>query len=445
MIDEMNRTKEPAQGWSQRFNSLFVRFLLTQTMLVLGLVLVFYALFMANRNATLAELYAERWAPVLARAAGLAVTVQPVLPVDVRTEPPVGSINLGLYAPRVVALRAALAERGVPVDAVVIGMDDSTPTVWLHVTPAHGVAQWLGMPGFLVTPGWSWRLALALGLGLMLLVGVSWSLTRWLTRPLEQLSTRISLHAPGRARANALQHAKSLRMSAEIAQIDAAFSDLLERQEQYERERTMLLAGVSHDLRSPLARIRLAAELLPDSPDSAPRRAAIIRNVGEADRLMESFLDFVRAAELSCDESVDLAAVARSVVASLAHSAHALSFEVPETLLYPRCNRLLMERLLANMLDNAFKHGRMPVRLRISQQACEVWLDVLDAGDGVPLAARSRMLEAFTRGDSSRSVPGSGLGLAIVQQVVSRMKGNVVFIDEVEWHGVRVVLPHPAA
>lgn len=438
----MIRARVPGMGPLHRFDSLFTRLLLAQTILAAGLTLMFYALFLVNRNITLAELYAERWAPVLARAAGLVVTPQPVSSVQVRIEPPAGSVHVGLFAPRIAALRAALAERGVPVDAVAISLDESKPIVWLHVTSARGAPQWLGVTGHLVISDWSWRLTLGLGLGLGLLVGVSWSLTRWLTRPLEQLSTRIRLQAPGGVQAGSSQTANDLGMAPEIAQIDAAFSDLLARQAQHERERAMLLAGVSHDLRSPLARIRVAAELLPDTQDITARRAAIIRNVAESDRLTESFLDFVRAGELSCDETVDLAAVARSIVAGSDHPANALSIDAPDTLPYPRCNRLLIERLLANLVDNAFKHGRAPVRLHIAQQAREIWLDVMDAGDGVPPAARQLMLEAFTRSDASRSVPGTGLGLAIVRQVASRMGGTVSFIDAGEWHGVRVVLPH---
>lgn len=432
------------RGLLRRLDSLFARLLLAQVTVAVGLALVFYALFLANRNITLAELYAERWAPALARAAGLVAAPQPESSVQPRVEPPVGSVHVGLYAPRIAALRAALAERGVPVDAVAINLDTSEPMVWLHVAPASGASQWLGVAGDLVISDWSWRVTLGLGLGLVLLAGVSWGFTRWLTRPLEQLSTRMSLQAPGGVQTGPPHALSGIRPAPEIIQLDAAFSDLLARQTQHERERAVLLAGVSHDLRSPLGRIRVAAELLPDTPDNAPRRASIIRNVAEADRLTESFLDFVRASELTLDETVDLAAIARTVAASFERSSQELSVDAPDALPVPRCNRLLIERLLANLLDNAFRHGHTPVRLRVAQQAREAWLEVMDAGDGVPPAARQLMLEAFTRGDPSRAAPGTGLGLAIVRQVAARMGGSVSFVDEAGGHGVRVSLPRVA-
>lgn len=439
----MSRAGAPRLGRQHRLDSLFTRLLLAQILLAAGLALLFYALFLLNRNVTLAELYAERWAPALAQAAASQATPQPALSVQVRTAAPVGSVHISLLAPRIAALRAALAERGVAVDAVAIHLDKSRPVVWLQVKPARGTPLWLGVAAeHLVISGWSWRLAIGLGMGLALLVGVSWRLTRWLTRPLEQLSARISAHAPGGTQAGPSHAMNGPGTAPEIAQIDAAFSDLLARQAQHERERAMLLAGVSHDLRSPLARIRVAAELLPDIPEITARRDAIIRNVAESDRLTESFLDFVRAGELRCDQTADLAAVARALVAATGHPADVLRIDAPDTLPYPRCNPLLIERLLANLLDNAFKHGRSPVRLRIAQHAHEVRLEVLDAGAGVPPAARPSMLEAFSRGDASRSVPGTGLGLAIVRQIASRMGGTVSFIDAAEWHGVRVTLPH---
>lgn len=428
----------------RRFDSLFARLLLAQTIMVVALALVFGALFLAERNIALAELYAERWAPLLARAAGLVAAPQSQPNVLRRNAPPAGSLGITSYAPRIVALRKALAERGVAVDAVAISLDESPPMVWLRVVPIGGSPQWLGVAGRLVVSGWSWRVLLGLGLGFLLLVGMSWGFTRWLTRPLEQLSTRMRVQAPGSAQAESSSMLHGVHVAPEIAQIDAAYADMLTRQARHERERALLLAGVSHDLRSPLGRIRVAAELLPDTPDNAPRRAAIIRNVAASDRLIESFLDFVRVGELPCDETVDLAAVARSVATNVELPPHALRVEAPDALPWPRANRLLIERLLANLLDNASKHGRAPVRLRIAQQAREVWLDVMDAGEGVPPAARQSMLEAFTRGDASRSLPGTGLGLAIVRQVASRMGGTVSFIDEAEWHGVRVALPRVA-
>lgn len=418
-----------------RFDSLFTRLLLAQLGLVLALGLVFGLLFYIERNVTVAVLYAERWAPHLAAAAGLAPPTPDAMPVLQRDEAPPNARRTAQHAPRFVALRQALQSRGVPVDEVRLGVGEREPMVWLHVAPPGHAAKWLGVRGQVVVPAWSARTLLALAITSVLVAAVSWRFTRRLTQPLERLRERMQLHTPGRPVPTAVAPPAS---SPEVAAIDEAYTDLLARLERHERERAVLLAGVSHDLRSPLGRIRMAAELLPDTADTQARRASIVRNVQDADRLIESFLDFVRSGELACDETVDLAAVARQVVAGFEHPA--LSLDAPATLPRPRANRLLVERLLANLVDNAFKHGRAPVQVRLGTSPAGTWITVEDAGDGMAPDNAARLQDAFARGDTSRARPGAGLGLAIVRQVVARLGGELSFEREAGVHRVRVTL-----
>jgi two-component system osmolarity sensor histidine kinase EnvZ len=422
-----------------RFDSLFARLLLAQVGLVLVLGLVLSGLFYVERNVTIAVLHAERWAPQLASAAGLvAEPAGPEVPVERRSTPPARAHRPWAHAPRFAALRDALAARGVPVDDVMLGLADPEPTVWLHVVPAGREPVWLGVVGPLVVPEWSRRAVLALVLGGALLVGVSWAFTRRITRPLERLRERMhGQHAAPRVAAPA---GPVSSISPEIVAIDAAYSELLARMQRHERERAVLLAGVSHDLRSPLGRIRMAAELLPDAAEVSVRKTTIVRNVAQADRLIESFLDFVRSGELAFDETVDLAATARSVVAGFELPAHELGISAPASLPWPRANRLLVERMLANLIDNALKHGRPPVRLVLGADATHAWIDVEDVGEGIAPERASALQEAFTRGDSSRTAPGSGLGLAIVRQVAERLGGELSFARHEGVQRVRVSL-----
>ena len=426
-----------------RFDSLFARLLLAQVGLVLTLGLVLGGLFYVERNVTIAVLYADRWAPQLASAAGLVAELAPLAePVMRRDAAPVSARRPSSHAPRFAALRQALVARGVPVDDVMLGLTEPEPTVWLHVAPAGRAPVWLGVAGQMVVPEWSRRALLALVLASALLVGVSWVFTRRITRPLERLRERMRepmqtapFDRPGSSKGGPMS-----AISPEIVAIDAAYSDLLARLQRHERERAVLLAGVSHDLRSPLGRIRMAAELLPDAADVSVRKAAIVRNVAQADRLIESFLDFVRSGELAFDETVDLAATARSVVAGFERPAHELGIDAPGALQWPRANRLLVERLLANLIDNALKHGRPPVRLTIGTDDTQAWIDVEDAGDGIAPQVVDSLQEAFTRGDSSRASAGSGLGLAIVRQVATRLGGEVSFERKAGMQRVRVTL-----
>ncbi|NKI95173.1 ATP-binding protein [Rhizobacter sp. SG703] len=420
----------------RRFDSLFARLLLAQLGLVAALALVFGLLFYIERNVTVATLYAERWASPLAAAAGLAPPVPDSLAVQQRDEAPPDTRRTARSAPRFVALRQALLARGVPVDEVRLGPGRGEPMVWLHVVPADRPARWLGVAGQVVVPAGSARTLLALLITSALVVGVSWRFTRRLTRPLEQLRERMQSHRPGQP----VSSTQRMAASPEIAAIDAAYGDLLARLQQHERERAVLLAGVSHDLRSPLGRIRLAVELLPDTDETRARRAGIVRNVRDADRLIESFLDHVRAGELACDETVDLAAVARQVVAGFERPAAELAIDAPATLPRAHANRLLVERLLANLVDNALKHGRAPVRVGVGGSPAQAWITVDDAGDGIPAGDAARLTDAFARGDGSRARPGAGLGLAIVRQVATRLGGELSFERVDGLHRVRVTL-----
>jgi two-component system, OmpR family, osmolarity sensor histidine kinase EnvZ len=271
-----------------------------------------------------------------------------------------------------------------------------------------------------------------------LLVLVSWYFTRRLTRPLEQLRANMLSHRPGEPAGGP---AAITGASPEVAAIAQAYGDLLQRLERHERERALLLAGVSHDLRSPLARIRMAAGLLPEEAASAPWRDAIVRNTQVADRLIESFLDHVRAGELALDQQADLAALARSAAAATGHPPEQLQVEAPDALPLGRTHPLLIERLVANLLDNAFKHGRAPVRLSVRPEAPHAVLEVSDAGSGMPATQRESLMQAFSRGDAARGKPGTGLGLAIVARVVARMDGTIHFVQRDGRHVVRVALP----
>jgi two-component system osmolarity sensor histidine kinase EnvZ len=198
---------------------------------------------------------------------------------------------------------------------------------------------------------------------------------------------------------------------------------------------------VSHDLRSPLARIRMAAELLPDSQDVATRRASIVRNVDVADRLIASFLDYVRATELPLEASVDLVAVAHRLLESRDEPAGVLALAAPARLDVTRTHELLLERLLANLVDNALRHGKPPVLIRLSADGADAVLEVEDHGPGIAPPDSARLTQAFARGDASRATPGTGLGLAIVQQIVRRMGGTLSFERGAGVSCVRVRLP----
>jgi two-component system osmolarity sensor histidine kinase EnvZ len=428
------------KGLLRRLDSLFLRLLLTQLTVVSLLGAIVGSLFYLERNTTIASLYAELWAPQLAQAVGLSATPQPPAQILRQHDEPPRTRRLPALTPRFTALRNTLARHGLVVDEVRLGLRSSAPMVWLHVLPPQAPAVWLGLPGELVVAEWPTRMVLALTAVAALLVLGSWTFTRRLTRPLEQLRTRMHAQASSATAGDTTASALPAGSSPEIAAIDSAYTEALARLAQQQRERAVLLAGVSHDLRSPLGRIRLAAELLPDAPDTRARKESIARNVGVADQLIESFLDYVRSDTLAFDETVDLAEAVRNAAARSDRPAHELRVDAPAHLPWQRANALLVDRLVSNLLDNAFKHGQVPVGVLLHRQDQEVWLEVSDAGPGMPAEDVESLQQAFSRGTSSRNLPGTGLGLAIVRQIATRMGGRLEFTGRPGAHTVRVRL-----
>lgn len=441
-------------------DTLLLRLLLAQGVTALALALVFAGLLYIDRNRTIGRLIAERWAPVLRHtlaqrtasapaADGLPVgTVAPVPgPVWHGHTPPLVTVHDAQGGPRLLALRDTLRERGLPVQRIALGLRPGQPAViWIALPdPAapHGPGLWLSFADELVEPHLPLRLLLSLGLALLIVAAVSLTWARRLARPLDILRQRIAQHHP---ETPAHPPGPIPGATREIAAIDSAWQTLQARLAQHERERALLLAGISHDLRSPLARIRLAAELLPDTldPSVTRRRDAILRNTDVADQLIGSFLDQVRSATLVLDETVDVAALAHQLVQDRhASGLGDVHLNAPCTpLCLPRAHPLLLERVLANLVDNAFKHGRPPVHLSVRAEGPAIVLEIEDAGPGLSPAQVPHVLQAFARGDASRGTPGTGLGLSVVAQVVRRLGGTLDF-PPMPSGGcrVRVVLP----
>jgi two-component system, OmpR family, osmolarity sensor histidine kinase EnvZ len=429
-----------------RARSLFTRLLMAQVLLAVVLTVVLAALFYAERNRTVAQLVASRWSPVLKLAAqGAPIeTLQRLAPGPLLASPtrPERVFQIAAMTPRLGMVREALQDEGLPLADLLFGRDDraqaqKTPTLWLALRLPEGAIRWIGFESDLVEARLRERVVVAVVLLFALAVAASAWIAHRLAQPLEALRARI---AQDDAAAAPLPHA-----SVEVQAIDEAWRALRAHLAQQERERALLLAGVSHDLRSPLGRIRMAAELLPDAPGVAPRREAIVRNAALADRLLGSFLDHVRSGELPLNQTVDLAALARSVAAPLQRSANELRIEAPSSLVVAQANAVLIERMMINLLDNAFTHGQAPVVLRVSAAESQARIEVEDQGPGIAPEQQTVLLQAFARGDASRSRPGLGLGLAVVHRVALRLGGVVSFVATTDQRGpaVRVQWPAP--
>lgn len=205
--------------------------------------------------------------------------------------------------------------------------------------------------------------------------------------------------------------------------------------------RTTLLAGVSHDLRTPLARMRLAVELLPrDLPMDL--KARFERNLGAMDELIGDAMQFAKGTG-EAPQLVWVANLLRDIVANQEESIIA-KIEVPADVRMPLAVGAL-RRVLQNLISNAIQHGA-DVELRARREAVGVVVCVDDSGPGIPAEFRDKVFEPFFRLESSRSINtgGSGLGLAIVAQLAQSHGWRVTIEDRPKAQPgtrVRLVLP----
>ena len=330
--------------------------------------------------AALAPLWAEAVRPDDAAAAGSS-TRRVEIAVDLRGgEPPARAVDLSGDA-RMKALAAEMRTRGVMVRE--IRLDDSLdpPVTWLRIDRGGGASRWAGVVGGLQPSGYGRRLGLGLLALVVIALAVAASMSRWVASPLARLVGQVD--GIGRGEVPQVR----VRGAREIERLGDALRSMADRRFADEQRLRAMLLGVSHDLRSPLARIRVAAELLDD--DAERLRATIVRNVGQADAIIDSFLAYVRAEEESADEPVDLAQIARLAAESAQLPDSDALAAAPVRVLG---NATMLGRLVANLIDNAERHGAPPISVEVAHDraARQAVLRVVDAGPGIAEPERLR-------------------------------------------------------
>lgn len=219
----------------------------------------------------------------------------------------------------------------------------------------------------------------------------------------------------------------------EVAALARRFNQAAERVQTLVQTHKSLLANASHELRSPLARIRMGLELMGDSASPAFRQE-ISRNINELDQLigeilLASRLD-ARESDMGTIESVDLTGL---VAEECAHFDAELDLgNNPQEVLIPGVPKLL-RRVVRNLLENARRYSNGDIRVSVRRLGTQAELRVSDRGPGVPASERERIFEPFYRlAGASEREGGVGLGLALVQSITRRHGGSVRCEDAVD-------------
>ena len=227
----------------------------------------------------------------------------------------------------------------------------------------------------------------------------------------------------------------------EIRETVRAFNVMRARLDRYVRDRTAMLAAVSHDLRTPITSLRLHAEFVED----AGTQAKILAALDEMQRMTEDALAFIREDTRQEEtRTVDLGALVDSVAADLAELGHDLGVAETDRVLVA-CRPAALRRAARNLMENAAVHGGR-ARVRIERDDTEIRVVVKDEGPGIPEADLERVFEPFLRLEASRGreTGGSGLGLAIARGIVRGHGGDIVLENRAEG-GLRATVTLPGA
>jgi signal transduction histidine kinase len=267
------------------------------------------------------------------------------------------------------------------------------------------------------TEHWPYRLLASILLLLAAVLTVSLIAVRWATRPLKTLGD-----AADELGRNINRPPLAETGPEEVAQAARAFNTMQSRLAAYLRERTAVLAAMSHDLKTPITRLRLRAELLQD----VELRDKFERDLREMEGMVASALDFLRGMDNGeAPRPVDINALLESLQSDLRETGGAVTLEGRAASPYPGRPQAL-KRCLANLLENAVKYGRT-AHVVVDDGAGGLRISILDEGPGIPAEHLERVFEPYFRveGSRSRDTGGTGLGLAIAKNAAELHGGRI--------------------
>ena len=288
------------------------------------------------------------------------------------------------------------------------------------------------------TASWPYRLLLSLAVLLAAVIAVSLVAVRWVTRPLKTLAD--TAEELGR---NIHRPALEERGPLEVVRAARALNSMQARLIGYISERTRVLAAMSHDLKTPITRLRLRTELLEDSR----LRTRFALDLDEMQCMVRDALDFLRGLPISEPmKPVDIMALLESLQANMQELGGEVEIQ-GESVKPFRGKPQALKRCLWNLLDNAVKYGHR-ARLVVDDDDDRLEIRIRDEGPGIPLSEMERVFEPFYRveGSRNRETGGTGLGLAIAKGIAEEHGGRLMLSNCVEGGlEARLILPRSSS
>ena len=199
-----------------------------------------------------------------------------------------------------------------------------------------------------------------------------------------------------------------------------------------ENDRRLLMAGVSHDLRTPLTRIRLATEMMVDEDDYL--REGIIYDIEDMNGIIDQFIEYLRHHKREEQTCEDINALLGEVVQSELKHQRVITFKPNPNIGKIPISSVAIKRVVTNMIENALRYseGDIEVLSYFNSNKKYVVIAVNDSGPGIPESELESVFEPFKQGDAARGSEGSGLGLAIIKRIIDMHGGKVVLSNRPE-------------
>ena len=308
---------------------------------------------------------------------------------------------------------------------------------YFWVRPPQAPDLWVRMPldGFKQT-NFSPLTIYLIAIGVLSVAG-GWVFARQLNRPLKSLQ-----HSAEKVGRGEFPDQLRERGSEEIVAVTRAFNHMSAGIQQLEKDRNLLMAGVSHDLRTPLTRIRLATEMMREEDDFL--KDGIIKDIEDMNAIIDQFLDFIRHNNEEL-ELIDINALIKDVADSARinvsrHFTLHLAGDLPRVNMRP----IAIKRVISNLVENSLRYsqGDIDVGTFYHEEKGQVEFQVTDRGPGIDEKDLERLFEPFTQGDLARGGEGTGLGLAIIKKIVDMHQGEVLLSNRTSGGlRARILLP----
>ncbi len=319
-------------------------------------------------------------------------------------------------------------------DVQMVDMFTDWPQVRIWVQTIHGTVRF-SVPARRITAANPHQFLAIILLVAVVMTVVSFIFLRNQLRPIRRLAR--AAEAFGRGQNVPYSPAGAIETRA----AGAAFLEMRDRIERQIEQRTLMLSGVSHDLRTPLTRMRLGLSMMEEGPETE----GLASDINEMERLLDEFLDFARADALDDPTPTDVSAFLRECVAKLPGHTGRVTIVLPDDAVTHAIRPMAMGRAVTNLVGNSLRYATN-ARVGLDDRGTVLVIWVEDDGPGIPEDARQDALKPFVRLDTARNQnrgTGVGLGLSIAADIARRHGGSLSLGSSQEMGGLRVEIALP--